>query len=163
LVEYWVVEQALEYVSADWTTHARYLRSLGQPKDSAITTIDGIRRNPERGNWFTAAFYIRHLLDEDLVKDLFEAALKKSAEENDLWWQVRSLQELQWTDKLNSLLIRNEARIRSSGDLLLLKELEQARGDDGALIEVEKEIARKGPSVYFTQSSDDESDDEDET
>jgi hypothetical protein len=30
----------------------------------------------------------------------------------------------------------------------LLKELEGARGDDGALIEVEKEIARKGPSVY---------------
>ena len=84
-------------------------------------------------------------------------------EKNDLWWQVRSLQELGWTDELKSLLIRHQDDIKRSGDQLLLRELARALRDNDALVEVEKEIARRGPEVYFLPSSDDKDEEDEET
>jgi hypothetical protein len=56
--------------------------------------------------------------------------LEEATEENDLWWQVRSLQELGWDSELDELLLANEDEIEKSGNLLLKSYLLLAKGDE---------------------------------
>lgn len=60
---------------------------------------------------FAAAFYLRELVDEGLIEVLFIAALDDAAKQDDIWWQVRALQELGWDEDLKQLLVeRREER-----------------------------------------------------
>ena len=127
-----VVERRLSEQSEnqDWSQRARTLAELGRYVEAAHDYVKDVLDSFEEGNLFSAAFYLKELFEKDLVDRLFERALQEAADEGDLWWQVRSLQELEWDSELDALLLSNETQIRESGDLKLLALLLRAKGDE---------------------------------
>jgi hypothetical protein len=74
-----------------------YLRSL-------TGILDG-------GSDFTLAFSLKRILEGNVVSGLFLNALQEAADKEDLWWQVRALEELGWTSELRDLVQKNRDRI----------------------------------------------------
>lgn len=113
----------------DYEQHARALRAVGRRVEAAQKYIQGINDSLQKSNWFSAAFYIKEFIEENLIEDLFKAAYKKSTEQGETWWQVRALQELGWYTELNDLLLSKKDEIDKSGDLMLMELLAEAEGD----------------------------------
>jgi hypothetical protein len=119
----------------DWSSLARAHLQLGR-RDEAVeyyclTCIEGLKD----GNHFFSGFYIKEMIDEKLVAYLFERALHQAKEKNDVWWQIRSLQELGRVDEIDGLVIQNRDLIERQGrptELELLREAlkrkKEARG-----------------------------------
>jgi hypothetical protein len=74
-----------------------YLRSL-------VRILDG-------ASDFTLAFSLKRIFEGNVVPGLFLAALQEAADKEDLWWQVRALEELGWTSELHALVQKNRDRI----------------------------------------------------
>lgn len=147
-----VVERLLQRMeeTEDWTQRARLLAFLGRHLEAAKDYIKGIASSLDDDNPFSAAFYLKEL--EQLVAELYLEALKQATEENDLWWQVRALEELEWHDELKRRLIRHEAAIEAGDDPRLQALLAWARGDSTAYIEARKDEARReasGPGFIY--------------
>ncbi|MBI6780070.1 HNH endonuclease signature motif containing protein [Pseudomonas syringae] len=113
----------------DYEQHARALRAVGRRVEAAQKYIQGINDSLQKANWFSAAFYIKEFMEENLIEDLFKAAYRKSTEQGETWWQVRALQELGWYTELNDLLLSKKDEIDKSGDLMLMELLAEAEGD----------------------------------
>lgn len=125
----------------DWTERGRMYRSIDRPVDAAKDYIKGINESLEQGNLFSAAFYAKEFEAEGLREALFIAALGDARERQDLWWEVRALQELEWRDELKQTLEAHKDEIEKSNDLLLINVLAQITGDHERLVSVRKEIA----------------------
>jgi len=135
----------------DWTQRARVFMNLGRYRDAAEDYVRGVLQSFEEGRTFSAAFYLRELVDNDLIASLFVEALQDAADRGDLWWQVRALQELGWDKELKALLLENAEEIEQSSHLMLQGMLSDARGEsDQALTKrIEtfssaKRVGRKG-------------------
>ena len=76
-----------------------------------------------------------------LSEELFKLAYQEALGEGDLWWQLRALVELGWTDQRRALILSHADEIRASGQLLLLRELAWAEGDERVYVAVRKEMA----------------------
>jgi len=126
----------------DWLQRARFYLGLGKYHKAAMDYIRGIGESLQENRVFTAAFYLKELVEEGLIEELFVVALKQATEEGDLWWQVRALQELGWHKELHDLVLRNVEEIERSGNPRLHLLLANARGDETQWIELEKLIAR---------------------
>ncbi|MBW5466282.1 hypothetical protein GPJ61_00140 [Brevibacillus formosus] len=126
----------------DFSQRARFYLSLGRDVAAAKDYVQSVLEDLEGGNLFSAAYYLKELVGENLIDRLFEEALRKSTENNDLWWQVRALQELGWDSELKDLLIRNAKFIEESDDILLKIQLAKARGDEDRHLELKLEFAR---------------------
>lgn len=113
----------------DYEQHARALRAVGRRVEAAQKYIEGINDSLQKSNWFSAAFYIKEFIEENLIEDLLKAAYRKSTEQGETWWQVRALQELGWYTELNDLLLSKKDEIDRSGDLMLMELLAEAEGD----------------------------------
>jgi len=145
----------------DFTQRGRLLARVGRTRDAAIDYIRGIIRSLEDDNLFSAAYYIKELSENGLVDDLFILALKRAEEQHDLWWQVRTLQELEWHDELNQFVISHKDEIEASDNPELQRLLAEAIGDVRKDFELRKEIARRehiaeGDGVEFCPAQTDD-------
>jgi hypothetical protein len=138
-----IINRELEKYTKDknWTQRARFYMSLGKQIEAAKDYVEGVRHDLSNDNVFAAAYYLKELVKDGLIDDLFIEAFRKAKAENDLWWQVRALQELGWEKELKVLLLENEEEIKKSGDSLLLQELSSAKGDTKKTAELMKEMA----------------------
>lgn len=126
----------------DYEQHARALRAVGRRLEAAQKYIQGINDSLQNGSWFSAAFYIKEFMEENLIEDLLKAAYRESTEQGETWWQVRALQELGWSTELNDLLFSKKDEIGKSGNLMLMALLADAEGDSALACDLRKEIAR---------------------
>lgn len=131
----------------NWTQRARLYNSLGKQIEAAKDYVEGVKEALAKGNVFSAAYYLKELIEEGLIDELFIEAFRQSKAENDLWWQVRALQELGWENELKALVLQNEEEIEKSGDSLLLEELLRSKGDTKKTVEFIKEMALQTHSV----------------
>jgi hypothetical protein len=113
----------------DWSQRARTLVSLGRKVEAAHDYVRGVARSMDDGNVFSSAFYLKELVEEGLIEALFEEALDRAANNGDLWWQVRALQELSWSDELERLILGNQKAIKESGFLPILELLYHYLGE----------------------------------
>ncbi len=118
--------------------------ALGRYREAAMDWIDAVQEDLEEQNEFTAAIYMKRLVERGVVDQLFVSALKKAREDNDVWWQVRALEELGWSDDLRELLLANAESIEESDNLQLKQKLARARGDNRKVVDLGKEIASVG-------------------
>jgi hypothetical protein len=124
---------------------ARLNLKLGRAEASVSDYLDGISDRLKENRHFTAAFYLKELSESGLIDTLFERALADAEADEDLWWQVRALEELERFDEARDLVLANEHRILTSEDNLLFQELlALAKGDKEAWLEARKELARSG-------------------
>jgi hypothetical protein len=152
-----VLESALSEAESDWTVQARLLALTGRVREAALLYLDGIREDILEGNWFAAAFYIRHGLESDITEAFFEMALKESNERGDIWWQIRAFEELGWDGSRDETLIQNKDVILQGNDLLLKQKLARAIGDDDLLLETVKEVETMGIMAFISIEENDES------
>lgn len=126
----------------DHEQHARALLAIGRRLEAAQKYIQGINDSLQNENWFSAAFYIREFTEEKLIEDLLKAAYRESADQGEIWWQVRALEELGWSAELKDLLLLRKDEIETSGNLSLMELLAEAQGDRALSNSLRKKIAR---------------------
>ncbi len=126
----------------DWLQLGRLYRTLGDSPASASSICLGAIEAIKRGNIFSAAYYLKEMMEEGTIDDLFIEALKKASEEGDLWWQYRSLQELGWDSEAHQLLLDHKEEIENDADSPLLEYLLLALGNTRRYVEVRKDEAR---------------------
>jgi hypothetical protein len=130
---------------SDWSNRARTLSDLGRNVEAVKDYAKAILESLENDRIFHAAYCLRELVEKGLIDSLFEKALEGATAENDLWWQVRCLQELGWDAELDELLLANEDEIEASGNLSLRSYLLLAKGDEEEAdkVSIEFSAARK--------------------
>lgn len=155
-----VVERELQKYTdhRDWTQRARFYKSLGKDIEAAQDYVEGVKKSLAEDNAFSAAYYLKELVKEGLIDALFVEAFKRAKADNDLWWQIRALDELGWRTELKSLLSENEEEIEKSGNLLLLQELARAKGDSARNAELMKDIARHTHSARLDNATEADAD-----
>jgi len=126
----------------DWSQRARLYRTLGRNSEATSDYIRSALESLEEGRSFSAAYYLKEMVEEGLVEELFVAALAESADEGDLWWQVRALEELGWRSELDDLLAKHADEIESSRNPHLLACLAQVRNDPEAVLNIRAAAAR---------------------
>ncbi len=131
----------------NWNQRARMYLSIARFVDAAKDYLRGINDSLEQGNFFTAAFYAKEFEESKLRDSLFVAALADARERRDLWWQIRALEELDWTDELRDTLETHRQEIESSGDLSLIKVLAENTGDFDRAAEAQKKIMERARLV----------------
>lgn len=126
-----VIERRLreQHDAEDWSQRARTFVDLGRNVEAAHDYVKSVLESLEEGNIFSAAYYLKELFEKDIVDRLFETSLRKFAEDGDLWWQVRCLQELGWNSELKEFLLAHEDEIEESGRIQLKSYLLRAQGD----------------------------------
>jgi tetratricopeptide (TPR) repeat protein len=132
-------EEARYTENRDWSQRARFYKHLGRYIEAIQDYIQTIQRSLEKGNIFSAAYYLKELVESSLSKELLIIAYKEKVDKGDLWWQVRALQELNWQKELNELLLNNAKEIQESKNLVLNKLLATAQGDTDRYFELEKQ------------------------
>jgi hypothetical protein len=135
------IDKVIELIGEDWTWHAAILFETGRILEAAKVYLKGIEKAIDEGRWFSAGFYIRHALNDEIASALFMISLRKHAEEGDLWWQLRAFEELGWDDEKRELLLGNENKIMDSGEPHLIHQLAQAKGDGELALKAAKELA----------------------
>ena len=138
----------------DWTARAQMLAELGRTRESVKEYCLGIVRTLDNGSVFTAAYYLKELAAGSLVQDLFSLALSEASAKNDLWWQIRALDELDWLSERRALVLSHADEIRGSNNVLLLRELALAEKDERAYVEIRKQMARDDSWLYTIHVSD---------
>jgi tetratricopeptide (TPR) repeat protein len=124
---------------------ARVNRKLGRSEEAVSDYLEGVLDRLKDKSYFTAAFYLKELGESGLIHELFEQALDDAESENDLWWQVRSLEELGRYEEARELVLANEADILASEDDLLFRELlALAKGDKAEWLKTRMELAKTG-------------------
>ncbi len=143
------------------------LSTLNKPQEAVTEYLKGILKALSEDRVFTGAIYLKELSQSNLLEELFIIAVKQAREDDDLWWQVRSLQELNWQSELDELLLENEKGILNSDDLELKRLLAVSKGDHDAWLSLEKEIAiadsmseDEGASEELEDEGSDETDDQ---
>jgi hypothetical protein len=140
-----VVEREIDRLtkSGDYQGRARLYVKLGRYKEAASDYVRGIAHSLENGRIFAAAFYLKEaVIEERLAEHLFREAFEESKRENDLWWQVRALEELNASQELSALLLSKADEIRRSGDLVLMRKLALASGEEEVAFKLSKDIAK---------------------
>jgi hypothetical protein len=131
----------------DFLQLARRYQTLKDSKKALRYYCLGLLQCLKEGATFSAAYYVKELSEEKIYEPLFKAALDVAAETDDVWWQLRCYEELDWHKEHDRLLIDNREKIEADGDLLLLEKLYTAVGNREKLLEVTKSIAESEASV----------------
>lgn len=144
-----IINRELEKYTKDknWSQRARFYNSLGKKIDAAKDYVESVKQSLAKDNVFSAAYYLKELFEEGLIDELFLEAFKKAEADNDLWWQVRALDELGWEKELKAFILKNEDNIEKSENPLLLQELARAKGDTEKIAGLMKEMALQTHSV----------------
>jgi hypothetical protein len=126
---------------SDWSQLARLYEKVGDHKNAALNYCRSITESLAEGNVFSSAYYLKELSEKELHVPLFQAAYRKSTEVGDLWWRIRALQELGWTDELATVVVAHRAEIEGSGNSPLRELLYKATGDFEKLQEERRKTA----------------------
>ncbi len=123
----------------DYSQRARFQRDLGRYPEAVCDYLTGVLESMNDENYFSAAFYLKERYEYSLVDELLMLALKKAEDREDLWWQIRALQELEWQEELKDLLLKNRKLIEKSEDYKIKELLAAAMGkiDDYKRIRIE--------------------------
>jgi len=132
----------------DWTARARLLKKLGRKREAIVEYLQGIINSLDTGNNFTAAFYLREIVEDELIKELYLLAYEDAEKNNELWWQIRVLQDLGWDTELNELVLSHRKEINEAEDILLKQVLAKAEGDIGTSDKLIKEEAEQTADQY---------------
>jgi tetratricopeptide (TPR) repeat protein len=92
-------------------------QDLSDYRKAAEVYVDGLHVELSKYEDFTLAYYLKELAETNIVPGLFVSALQKAADEDDFWWQVRALEELEWTSELHAFVLENQARIERDKEL----------------------------------------------
>lgn len=114
----------------DWSQLARFFIDIKEPTKAIYYYCKDIMDSIDEGNHFGAGFYLKEMQNKNLENALFELALKKANNENNLWWQYRALQELGWKSEIKDFVLQNKKQIEDSGNLDLKIELMKAMGEE---------------------------------
>lgn len=150
-----VLQRQLKFYSKhdDFTQRARLLATAKRFEEAATDYVRGILASLEKGNTFSAAFYIKELAEDGVLEELFILVLQSAKEQKNLWWQVRALEELGWDDALRELLLENQNEIEAGDNPRLQQLLAEAKGDHARTFDLRKEIASRervdGDGVAF--------------
>ncbi len=131
----------LQTKNEEWSQLARTYVQLGRFQEAIKCYCKSILENLENDNIFSSAFYIKELSKEKLYLPLFEQEYSKCIKNNDLWRQIRCLEELGWYGEIKELLLKNKKIIESSDDLLLKRTLYTHLEDEKNLLKIAKIIA----------------------
>lgn len=126
----------------DWSRLGRLYINLRDYKNAIKYYFKSISQSLEEKSIFSAAFYLKELAEEKLSNFLFLEAYGEFAKKNDIWWQVRCLQELGWHKELKDLLLSKKREIEKSNDSMLKSLVYQVTGQKKELLRIEKEIAK---------------------
>lgn len=114
----------------DWSQLARFYFDIGEPIKAIYYYCKDIMESIDQGNPFSAGYYLKEMENKNLENALFELALKKAFDENDIWWQYRSLQELGWESEIKDFVLKNKKWIEEAGNHDLKIELMKALGEE---------------------------------
>lgn len=153
-----VIERELARFSKneDWLQRARFYKSLGKTREAVSDYITGINESLQENRYFSTAFYLKEFMEDGLLEELFILALKQASDEGDLWWQIRSLQELGWHKELNELVLKNADEIEKSNNPMMTLLLANAKGDREKYIEIRKNMAQTERIEEIVYHDDDE-------
>jgi pentatricopeptide repeat protein len=98
-----------------WSSLARAYCHLGLHDEAVECYCLYCIRALKDGRHFSAGFYLKEMIEKNLVDYLFERALQQAKEEDNIWWQIRSLQELERDNEIDELVLRNRRLIESKG------------------------------------------------
>lgn len=141
-----IVDQEIERTtkSKNWSQLARTYADVGRWKEAINYYCQEIIDSISKDRVFSAAYYLKEMcVDKKLQDRLFEIAYKRATEEKDLWWQIRSLQELGWDSELSELLKSQKKEIEQSGTLDLLSLLYKSLNDRKRYVAIRKEMLKK--------------------
>jgi len=113
----------------DWSQLARLYKRLRDDENAVLYYCKSIIESLSESRSFSAAYYLKEMTEQSLHVPLFEQAYKQFAEADDLWWQVRSLQELGYSNELKTLLISKRELVEASNNPILLSLLHEALRD----------------------------------
>jgi hypothetical protein len=150
-----VIEAELERLADEnsFRLSAVLLEDLGSFRRAAEAYLTGISNELSKYEDFTLAFYLKEMADTKIIPGLFLAALQEAADEDDLWWQVRALEELGWTTELHALVVDNRDRIEVDKELVedqrcrLRIILAEATGDEELLRQSHIELEQIEASI----------------
>ena len=114
----------------NWSQLGRAYLKLSRWKDAAFAfcryALESVEDRP-----FSAAIYLKEMVAGGVITRLFEVALADAQRKRDLWWQHRSLQELERFEEADELLLQNAKAIKASNDEFLKRSLVGAEGRRG--------------------------------
>jgi hypothetical protein len=82
----------------------------------------GVVEAIDKGNVFSAAFHLKEMISEGILDSLFIEAMAEAEEQNDLWWQYRCLEELEWESEAKAFLLEHRKEIEALDDPDLFNE-----------------------------------------
>ena len=130
--------------SKNWTQLGRVYADLENWNKAATCYCNGVIDLLKEDNIFGAAYYLKEMvLDKKLHEEFFKKFLRTADERGDLWWHIRTLQELGWETELNALLKTNEKQIKQSGDPYLLSLLYESLNDEDKYATAIKHLFKK--------------------
>jgi hypothetical protein len=155
------IEEHLAFLeSIDLTAYASFLFTLGRFEESARVYARVITQAIDDNRPFSAAFYLRRMTDIGLAEHLYICALAQAVDRDDLWWEMRALQELNWDSELASFFEKNADRIEECNDETLRALLAEAQGRDMDALEHRKEAVRRGAQPYIWLEAAEDGEDE---
>jgi len=133
-----VIEEELARLeeSGEYRGLAVVHEDLGQYREAAQVYLRGLAADLADLKDFTLAHHLKELVETEVIPGLFVQALQQAADADDLWWQVRALEELGWTTELEALVLDSEYQVDSDPELgdgqraHLRMIAAQARGDE---------------------------------
>jgi hypothetical protein len=132
-------------------------QELGREIDALQTYCDAIMQALRIGNVWFAAVLLRRLTDGNFARTLLHEALRAGSRKNDLWMQVRCLQELHWEKELAQLLASKRSEVEQSANSLLRFELYKATGDcerlNAAYVQLYRELVQGRPRNGHTTAA----------
>jgi hypothetical protein len=125
-----------------WFSLGRLYRELEEYQLATRATCRGVVEALEEGNVFSAAFHLKEMVSEGTLDFLFVDALNQAEEENDIWWQYRCLEELEWKEEAKEFLLEHQNEIEELDAPEFGEPLALALNDKQLYIELRKEEAR---------------------
>ena len=148
----------------DSSQKARFLQTIERYEESCDAYLRSIIGSLENGTVFSAAYYLKELSKSQIIDELFKIALQEAEKRDDLWWQVRALEELGWATELRVLLQQNRNEIVEQGDGVLRRKLAEADGDRELVVKIQKNIDESTHLMIYKGDEDEdiEEDEQDE-
>ncbi len=125
-----------------WFSLGRLYRQLKEHELAIQATCKGVILSIEEGNIFSAAFHLKEMVSGGILDSLFINALSQAEEDDDLWWQYRCLEELEWDEEAKQFLLDHNEEIEELDEPEFNEPLALALGEKERYIELRKEEAR---------------------
>lgn len=138
----------------DWLQRARFYKGLGLTSESISDYIRGINESLKDSRFFSTAYYLKEFMEKGLLDELFILALRQADDQEDLWWQIRALQELGWHEELDEFVLKHAEEIEESDNPMMTLLLASAKGDNQKYVEIRKTMARTEHSALADKKDD---------